>query len=369
MSAYRVNVLAHSAQGRPADMSPPRTTARGRESCNELVTLALQAPRTVLAEFNTHRMVARNVESSRAIPIEKRIKMAREAPYIPGATPDGLPLMGNNPGMTATTPLSADQLELGQIVYRNAANDSAHRAERLLVHGWHKQDANRLLEPFSWTRIVATATLGNWNHFLWLRTDDDVYPPFRFLARAIAVALSRSTPRVLGDEEWHLPYITDADREAARNTAENRWGSTLIEKARFGKHPDPFRGPREVTGLRGRLDDLLLLRWSVARCARISYYNFGGGRTWEEDEKLFDKLFPAHSLSEPRQPKPHPSPAEHQARPELEYQDARNRGGNLGPYWVQYRKLMLNEYRPDYFPSPELRESWNVPDETFDPLT
>jgi hypothetical protein len=40
-----------------------------------LTTLEVVMPRIVLAEFNTHRMLSRNSASSRAIPIEKMIRM------------------------------------------------------------------------------------------------------------------------------------------------------------------------------------------------------------------------------------------------------------------------------------------------------
>lgn len=48
-----------------------------------LTTLQICFPRIVLAEFNTHRALSRNSASSRAIPIEHRIKAVRSDPFVP----------------------------------------------------------------------------------------------------------------------------------------------------------------------------------------------------------------------------------------------------------------------------------------------
>jgi hypothetical protein len=48
-----------------------------------LTTMEITFPRIVLAEFNTHRVLSRNSASSRAIPVEKMLRMVQENPYIP----------------------------------------------------------------------------------------------------------------------------------------------------------------------------------------------------------------------------------------------------------------------------------------------
>ncbi len=48
-----------------------------------LLTLEVQFPRFILAEFNTHRMFSRNSASSRAIPVETRIQQVIDNPFVP----------------------------------------------------------------------------------------------------------------------------------------------------------------------------------------------------------------------------------------------------------------------------------------------
>jgi hypothetical protein len=356
---YRVNIITHTAAALPVG-HPPDTAA-------ELVTIAIQCPRPVLAEFNTHRALCRNVESSRAVKIELRMAMLRENPYVPGPTPDDRPHLGNNAGMMATTPLSVEQIETGQRTYRAAANLSAQFAEDLLAAGWHKQDVNRMTEPYSWTRILATGNRGAWNHFLWLRTADDVYPPLRVVARAIAVALSRSSARrvVAGTRDaWHLPYITEADCAEADSRAAALCGGIAEfqpSPARLG----PWRSVREAELLGFHVPTVLLARWSAARCAMISYNRFGDGRSHDALDRMFNTRLVPPGWERP----PHASCAEHQAHlmhPGSCYDN--NLGGNLGPWAMQYRKCLPGEYRPDYTPSPAVLADWTIPDSLFEPL-
>ena len=357
---YRVNIIAHTAAALPVGYPP--------DPAAELVTVAIQAPRTILAEFNTHRTIGKNVESSRAVKIESRLAMLRESPYVPGPTPDGRPLLGNNPGMVAVTPLSSHQINSGQTTYETAAWAAADAAEFLLALGWHKQDVNRLTEPFSWTRILATGNRGAWNHFLWLRTADDVYPPLRVVARAIAVALARSVPRrvIPGKlDAWHLPYITDADRDAASERGKKIGGGIewfAPSAARLG----PWRSEREATLLGDHVPTMLLCRWSAARCAMISYAKFGDGRSYDDLDKMFDtKLIPPDTNRPP-----HASCAEHQAQILFAGSlPAEGVGGNLGHWAKQYRKCLPGEYHPTYSPDAATLAGWTIPDEVFEPLT
>ena len=357
---YRVNVIAHTAAalpvGHPADPA------------SELVTVAIQAPRPVLAEFNTHRALCRNVESSRAVKIESRLAMLRENPYVPGATPDGRPLLGNNPGMVAVTPLADLQVAAGRLLYRCAAGIAAKYAEDLLGCGWHKQDVNRLTEPFSWTRILATGNRGAWNHFLWLRTAEDVYPPLRVVARAIAVALARSVPRRVipcALDAWHLPYITDADRSAADERARARCGG-IVEFQPSAARLGPWRSVREAELLWHHVPTMFLCRWSAARCAMISYAKFGDGRGYDALDTMFDtKLIPPDTNRPP-----HASCAEHQAQIIFAGSlPAAGVGGNLGHWCKQYRKCLPGEYHPSYTPDAATLANWAIPDEFFEPLT
>src|SRR6266481_167079 len=60
-----------------------------------LLTIQYVAPRSILAEINTHGMLSKNARSSRAVPTKKLIEELKSNPYIP--TFNGK----NKPGMQA----------------------------------------------------------------------------------------------------------------------------------------------------------------------------------------------------------------------------------------------------------------------------
>ena len=76
--------------------------------------------------------------------------------------------------------------------------------------GYHKQVVNRILEPFAHINVLVTAT--EWDNFFELRDHKDADPSIKALAVALKEAFAESTPQLLQPGEWHLPFITDADR-------------------------------------------------------------------------------------------------------------------------------------------------------------
>jgi Thymidylate synthase complementing protein len=256
----------------------------------EIVTFELQYPRFIHGEVMTHRVFSRNAMSSRAVPVAKMIEQVRNNPAMP------LKFMKNQPGMQSTEDLSPEDHAEAVVMWRAAANFAADSAEEMAAHGIHKQFANRLLEPFQWMRAIVTAT--EWHNFFSLRCHPDAQPEFQALAFRMLEALRKSDP-VTRDEpdhspethaSWHLPYVTEADREI-------------------------YRGD-------------LLPKLSAARCARVSYLTHDGAApNVEADLALFDRLVGSVPL--------HASPIEHQAVPHVY-------GGNLRSNnfvgWYQFRE-------------------------------
>ena len=163
--------------------------------------------------------------------------------------------------------------------------------------GVHKQIVNRIIEPYLYTSTVLSSTY--WDNFFELRLHEDAQPEFFELASVIDLALSNSTPKILSPGEWHLPYITQGDKD----------------KLSLGE----------------------LIKVSTARCCRVSYLKHDGSNaTLREDIDLHDKLV----ASKPR----HSSPAEHQATPATIWQRGFWNGtkycGNFNRNWVQYRKVI-----------------------------
>lgn len=303
-------------------------------------TVAARVPRVLLAELNTHRVLSRNAASNRAIPWAATAKAVRDRPYVPADLP-GLPLRGNNAGMVAYEVMPDDAKLRGQRLYQFACQQALNAAGELEQLGWHKQDFNRLLEPFQWTKVVITST--EWDNFFALRTDFRAYPPFCFFARCLYVAMKMSSPAGLAYGQWHLPFIRSPEDYAA-----------AVEVARTEPGVSDFPGGPSVGGLW-----YVLARRSSARCARVSYNHFGakgGDLDGAKDDETYNKL-----VSEV--PK-HSSPLEH---PMLCSRDmSPGRRSNARFPWVQFRKFVPGETAREFAPADDQVAAWQVPDDVFE---
>lgn len=274
-----------------------------------LTTMEICIPRIVLAELNTHRMFSRNSASSRAIPSKKMLQMVQDNPYIP------FHWGKNQKGMQAERELTGEERQWAALFWKQARNEAMRSAEALRDIGVHKQITNRLLEPFMWHTVIVTAT--EWNNFFWLRNNKMAHPDLHRTAKLMQEAYEDNEPKQLGIGEWHLPYVHEDE--------------------------DGVVGFRETT------DTDVLIKLSVARCARVSYLTHDGKRDLEADIALHDRLLDAG----------HMSPFEHVARPMHAVdvfpvgchggaEDLRLRrvpalwSGNFRG-WVQYRKTIAGE--------------------------
>ncbi len=251
-----------------------------------LTTIEVTFPRIVLAEFNTHRMLSRNSASSRAIPVEKRIKMVREHPFVPRA------FGKNQKGMQASEELDEKASEISRLHWLSAAKDACERAECLAEIGVHKQLANRLLEPFCWHTVICTAT--EWDNFFALRCHPDAQPEIRIAAELMREAMAKSEPTRCRLGDWHLPLVNEND----------------IDVPNYD------------------------LPWlSAARCARVSYLTHDGKRDVEADLMLANRLKTSGHMS----PFEHPAMVANTRRPPLP------QPSNFSYPWVQLRKMISGE--------------------------
>lgn len=240
-----------------------------------LTTLQVTFPRFVLAEFNTHRMFSRNSASSRAIPVEKRIAMIEEDPFIPEQ------FGKNQKGMQAHSLLEERDAAIAKDIWFVAVESAISKARGLARLGVHKQLANRLLEPFAWHTCIVTAT--EWSNFFALRCNPDAQPEIRKAAELMRDAMAASEPRRLEYDDWHLPLVDDEN----------------------GMMPEIKTFIDENAALTESETWSLLCKISVARCARVSYLTHDGRRDPQADLELYERLVKSG----------HMSPLEHVARP------------------------------------------------------
>lgn len=280
------------------------------EQDKEIITYQLKYPRFIHAEFMTHRLLSRNASSSRAIPVAKMIEQVRTNPAMP------IHWGANQPGMQAD--MEVADIDNAKDLWRKAAINAADSAEAMMESGLHKQVANRILEPFQWISVVVTAT--EWDNFHALRSHKDAQPEIKLLSDMMLEARAKSTPNLLGQCQWHLPYIKPDDYTEAE--------IYLSEKG---------------TPPHGDLVDDLLKQVSAARCARVSYLTHDGKPTTvEADLALCERLAGAQPF--------HASPFEHQATPDVltegTWGNPRLHGNFVG--WIQARKMMDGEHIINY---------------------
>lgn len=283
-----------------------RTVLRSRNTAmpnKVLSTLLLRYPRWIHAEGRTHRLLdigedwgievrtpslmecddlSRNAASSRAIPVSKMIDDVTSDPAVP------LFWGKNVAGMQAPEELPEDLIGIAKNAWHQAmqaAIDHARWLSNLGTRegkdiGAHKQIVNRLLEPFSHITVLVSAT--EWGNFFALRDHEAAEPHIAMLAREIRRELDRTDNiQPLQPGEWHLPFVTSADIDAAR---------TIVDDPEFD----------------GNWVDLLI-SLSVARCASTSYKTVDGfDMTLDRAIALHDKLVGSRPI--------HASPCEHVAR-------------------------------------------------------
>lgn len=280
-----------------------------------ITTVELHYHRYILPELNTHRAFSRNGASSRAIPTEKLIEACLNESVEP------LEWGLNQRGMQAFT-VADPMLEAeGREIWNAARADAIKHASALADKGFAKQIVNRVLEPFLSTRTVVTST--DWANFDTLRDHKDAQPEIRDLAQKVIAAKAESTPKLLGTNEWHLPYILPEDYEAVQS--KDAAGVVEAVKDLLAYHPEQwFRSN----------SDVLLAMVSAARCARVSYRTVDGKPTKIEDDLvLFERLIKTQPV--------HASPTEHQATP----WQTRLRESITANYrgFVPFRRLLKNE--------------------------
>jgi thymidylate synthase ThyX len=223
------------------------------ESGDRLTTFVLTFHRFILSEFATHRMFSKNASSSRAIPVEKMIKIVEDAHIEP------IHWGANCKGMSAKEELDERERYLARLAW-NTARDNAIQSAKLMVElGVHKQVVNRLLEPFAPITVICTAT--EYQNFFAQRCHPDAQPEIKALAEAMKAEYEVSVPEKINTGDWHIPFVKEI----------------------------PTVGN--------------LIKISVGRCARVSYLNHEGKDDPIADGKLHDRLL----ASEP----PHLSPFEH----------------------------------------------------------
>ena len=228
----------------------------------QLITLQVTFARSALAEINTHRAFSRNSASSRAIPVKKMLDQVINNPFIPRKFSLAQKGMSTDSFIDYfKEPHSWE--DVANDWWLPARDAAVAAAERGLALGLHKQDVNRVLEPFMMHTAIISAT--EWKNFfdqrLALNENGNplAYPPMYDAAAAMKEAIDNSTGTLVDPYAWHMPLIG-------------------------------FPGDEDLSEPQKRAV-------SVARCARVSYLSHEGVRDVEADLGLYERLLEGKHLS------------------------------------------------------------------------
>jgi hypothetical protein len=228
---------------------------------NRLLTYEAEYPRIIHAEFMTHRMLARNAASSRAIPAAKMREQLTAAPVRFGKNVGGMQDAGEwrEPIWNPRDGIWMFPEEAWEAAKEDAIMWSSAFAEA----GYHKQVFNRLTEASQKIKIVTTAT--EWDNFFWLRKHEAADPTIAELAQLMWDAREDSRPMLLQPGEWHLPYIK----------------TIRMDKLHYCLEED---GVLQFPSL--DLEDAIKV--SCARCAAVSFRNVDYGV--EKSREVYERL-------------------------------------------------------------------------------
>lgn len=248
-----------------------------------LITFECKFWRPILPEVTRHRSLSFSVRSSRAVPIEKLILEAQENTWGPKHWGT------EQKGMVAGEEKDEKIQKYCSFMWRHAMKESTKMANSLKELGIHKQDINRLLEPFTCTHAVISGT--EWDNFFKLRISPLAQPEMYDLAVAMKNAMDSSEPVEMKSGDYHLPYLSAKEKDELK------------------------------------INDAIMV--SAARCARVSYKLFDGSTSIDKDLELGSRLINDS----------HWSPFEHVATPtsDADYKLSNFKG------WNQARKFLEKE--------------------------
>jgi hypothetical protein len=244
-------------------------------------------------------MLSRNAASSRAIPVNTMIGLVWSNPAQP------VHWGKNQAGMQAKEELTGFRLWVTKKIWNVSGKVACGFAWILNKVGCHKQIVNRITEPWSHIKVVATAT--EWDNFFHLRNHPDAQPEIHELACIMWELYKNSTPKRLRKGKWHLPYLD---------------GYKVWE-------PDEFIPFDEWDIL---LEDAKKL--SASLCAQTSFRK--ADESVEKAIKIYDRLVVSRPV--------HASPFEHQATPS---DNPDLVSGNLRG-WFQFRSSIDGNVCFDY---------------------
>ena len=310
-----------------------RVVAKSKSAYSDTIitTWEFDAPKCILAELNTHNMLVKNAQSSRAVPVKKVIEQIRNNPVTPvhwGSNQAGM-VAGEEIDVSVKIPYGDIWSELEkENAWYSTADAIADLMQAWDEAGYHKQIVNRIGEAFVMVRGVITGT--EIDNFFHLRYHPDADPYIQELARCMWEAYELAESEVLHEGEWHTPYV---------------------EHARYEDGLKYLKYQEDGYGFFCTVEEALKV--SAAACGQVSYRKLDLSE--ETVDRVWDRLMGGDII--------HASVTGHQATPmsNPEYLNATgwpsvfdqegithidgylNKWSAQFKHWIMHRKLIPNE--------------------------
>lgn len=204
----------------------PVQASHNSMTATTVYTMLATYPRSIHAQFLTHRDKSKNSSSSRAIPVLTEIENIK-------ADPVQIMWSRNQKGMQGELITDENEIQdLNNLVmdYREAAFSFVEGLSDPKGHNIHKQNVNRFLEPFSNITVLISAT--EWSNFDWLRIDGAAQHEIAVLAAALKECRENMVAMPIYEGEYHVPFvdrIRDEDGKLRYYSMESQVELTLEE--------------------------------------------------------------------------------------------------------------------------------------------
>lgn len=264
----------------------------GPSGCR-ITTLEVTYPLAVHWDFLRHQSFSmyeqvHSVASNRAIPTNTYLRRIFDNPAEP------LRWGKNQPGMVAREEMTGWRLWLGKRVF--AAGRFAAVVVGLILNrlGFHKEIANWSAMPHAWVTQIVTST--DWENFDALRIHPAARAEMRKIATMMRDARNVSTPRVLQESEWHLPYVSDVEQaavsgETLRNVSAARCARVSILKQDDARYVEMELDKAEKLQSDGHMSPFDHPAMALATSERVANLRgFRSARKFIPNEDNFAKL-------------------------------------------------------------------------------
>lgn len=310
-----------------------RIVAKSKSAHSDTIitTWEYDAPKCILAELNTHNMLVKNAQSSRAVPVKKVIEQIRNNPVTPvhwGSNQAGM-VAGEeiNQSIAMRTWDGGGYIHDRDSAWKETADTIAELMELWSDAGYHKQIVNRIGEAFTMVRGVITGT--EIDNFFHLRYHKDADPYIQELAKCMWEAYEQAETEVLYEGQWHMPYYGDG---YWKPNGSHTYGGTDLD---INRHTLEFA-----------------LKCSSAACGQVSYRKLDLSE--ETVDRVWNRLMTGdiiHASVTGHQATPMKEPYnEHWHTDGVKWQDGIthvDKDGNFWSaqfkHWIMHRKLIPNE--------------------------